>query len=273
MHPYYKGQLPLPVGYSYSGDPLLAENANTYGVSPGRIYASGIIFNGDVTETPNAIALWRSDNGGVTWTQPAIVASNSSRSYFLDKPALGVSWHSGSSGYVYVAYIKYPINQLFVARSTDGGLTFGAPVAVETGNIQGPQVVISPSSGYVYAIWVDYSLNAIRLSRSADFGQTWSTPETGAMGNMTSGNINGDVRAPTLPMARFNSVANKICIAWHELESAGSTRTDVYYTTKSPAGWQTKVRINNIQTNDQFMPALDYDLTGNLIVTFYDRRV
>lgn len=267
----YKGQLFIPAGYTWSGDPLLAENPYTSGQGPGRIYASGIIFNGATNIPPNGIAVWRSDNGGVSWFQPAIVASNSSSSYFLDKPAIGVSWHSGSLGYVYIAYIKYPVNQLLVAKSTDGGLTFGAPVSVAIGNIQGPQIVVSPSSGYVYAIWVDYSLNAIRLSRSADFGQTWSAPETGAQGNMTSGNINGGVRAPTLPMARFNGVANKVSIVWHELEQ-GSSRTDVYYTTKSSAGWQTKVRINDVQTNDQFMPALDFDLTGNLIVTFYDRR-
>lgn len=53
---------------------------------------------------------------------------------------------------------------------------------------------------------------------------------------------------------------------------AGSCTTDVYYTAKSPSGWQAKVRINDNQSNDQFMPALDYDTSGNLITTFYDRR-
>ncbi len=49
-------------------------------------------------------------------------------------------------------------------------------------------------------------------------------------------------------------------------------KADVYYTAKGPRGWQAKVRINDVTINDQFMPALDFDSSGNLVVTFYDRR-
>jgi len=74
-------------------------------------------------------------------------------------------------------------------------------------------------------------------------------------------------------MAKFNPVANRISVVWHELEQPGSSTADVYYISKSGSKWQpAKVRINDVQANDQFMPALDTDLTGNLIVTFYDRR-
>ena len=32
------------------------------------------------------------------------------------------------------------------------------------------------------------------------------------------------------------------------------------------------MKISDAITNDQFMPALDFDLSGDLTVTFYDRR-
>ncbi|OGW47726.1 MAG: hypothetical protein A2Y66_08535 [Nitrospirae bacterium RBG_13_41_22] len=76
-------------------------------------------------------------------------------------------------------------------------------------------------------------------------------------------------------MARFNWVANKVSIVWHECVTAFSSYcpdTDVFYIAKSPSGWQSKVKVNDVTTRDQFMPALDFDLTGNMIVTFYDRR-
>ena|GEM_PF-2972101 len=45
-----------------------------------------------------------------------------------------------------------------------------------------------------------------------------------------------------------------------------------HYIAKSPSGWQAKKRVNDATTGDQFMPALDFDSTGNMTVTFYDRR-
>ena len=102
-------------------------------------------------------------------------------------------------------------------------------------------------------------------------------PETAASGDIMGGGkkewLKGDVRAGTLPMARFNWIANRICVVWHEREQPGTNLTDVYYTAKGPSGWLShKVRINDVQTNDQFMPALDFEVSGRIKVVFYDRR-
>ncbi|GAB4365639.1 MAG: hypothetical protein Kow0060_23090 [Methylohalobius crimeensis] len=48
--------------------------------------------------------------------------------------------------------------------------------------------------------------------------------------------------------------------------------TDVYYAALTPSGDTPKTRINDATVRDQFFPALDFDTSGNLIVTFYDRR-
>ena len=299
FYTFYRGQLALPSGYQYSADPLMSKNAFNGGIAPGRIYTSGLIYNPSSKHQTygilNGIAVWHSDDGGRFWSQPTIVLSNGSdSSSTFDKPAIDVSWHSGSLGYVYTAYVYMyggtnPVTTYIgVSRSTDGGVTFPqttVPYSTQD-TINGVQVLVDYYSGYVYVLWIDFSDNTIYMSTSKDMGTTWSAPESVASGKMLNTNayLNGDVRAGSLPMARYNWVANKICLVWHEWQKDAPSNcnslphgypgctTDVYYIAKSPSGWQGKVKISDAPTNDQFMPALDFDLTGNLTVTFYDRR-
>lgn len=272
----------MPSGYQRSADPLLSENPYTNGIAPGRIYLTGIVFNTDTTSGygPSGVVVWRSDDGGVSWYQPQFVESTSNPDLFLDKPAITVSWYSGTRGYVYVAYIRInrgAPDELVVARSTNGGETFGTPIVVATGDgIQGPQVLADYYHGNVYVLWADRTLEAIQMSTSNDYGQTWTPPEEVATGDIMGGGkkewLKGGVRAGTLPMARFNWIANRICVVWHEREQPGTNLTDVYYTAKGPSGWQAKVMVNDNQVRDQFMPALDFDVSGRIKVVFYDRR-
>lgn len=228
-----------------------------------------------------------------------------------DKPAITVSWHTGTLGYVYVGYVYIDTKTspatyyILVSRSTDGGLTFPQISLVVTATqnyVNGVQVLVNKNNGQVYVLWTDLTANSIKMSTSQDFGVIWGQPETipGTTGKIVyphydvsnkelgflkcSGSTNG-LRAPSFPMARFNWVANKISVVWHEWEqgslpncnslppgSAGCN-TDIYYTARSSSGtWQNKVRINDNQQGDQFLPALDFDRSGNLVVTFYDRR-
>ena len=237
---YTRGAIPMPAGYQYSADPLFSKNTYTSGVAPGRVYLTGLVYNGSVP--PSGIAVWRTDTGGVSWSQPTLVAVDNTSNYVLDKPAITVSWYSGTRGHVYVAYVRRSrvtaTNvQLFVARSTDGGFTFGTPVSVPgaSGNINGAQVLVNLNNGHVYVLWTDFVMNAIRMATSTNNGQTWSSPEPVASGNMLDGSItiNGPIRVGSLSMARFNWVANKICVVWTEFEAPGSQRTDIYYTAKS----------------------------------------
>ncbi len=82
-------------------------------------------------------------------------------------------------------------------------------------------------------------------------------------------------------------MANRLSIVYH---ARNSVRTDIFLSSASctignPANcaWQFPAKINDnaingqpvvgVDTNtDQFMPGIDYTSSGNLIVTFYDRR-
>jgi hypothetical protein len=142
--------------------------------------------------------------------------------------------------------------------------------------------MVNPFYGHVYVLWVDYANNGMAMKTSYDYGQTWTAAKSVATGEMLDpfDPIVWLDRASTLPMARFNWVANRICVVWHEYDSipGGGQDTNIYYTSKAPGGpWQAKVRINDDtggseHFRDQFMPALDFDRSGNLLVTFYDRR-
>jgi hypothetical protein len=90
---YTRGQLAIPEGYLYSADPLMDQNPYTIGIAPRRIYLTGILFNVNTKwafGVPNGIAIWRSDDGGLSWTAPSVI-SNYDPNFLLDKPDIAVS--------------------------------------------------------------------------------------------------------------------------------------------------------------------------------------
>lgn len=276
------GQLPIPDGFLLSADPLMAVNPYSFGIAPRRMYCTGILFNPGKELELNSIGLWRSDDGGRNWSGPTIIAYENGGGFFLDKPAIAVSWYSGNLGYVYLTWVKVYVsnpsaNSIWIARSTDGGLSFSDYQALTYDKVQGPQVVVDSSNGYVYAMWVNWTNNDIRSSRSPNQGVNFEGHEVVGGGNllMRGATINGNVRANTLPMARFNWSAARIMVVWHGYGEAG---TDIYYAYKgctsncNPYGWEVQRRVNDGTTNDQFMPAIDFYSNGNVVIPFYDRR-
>jgi hypothetical protein len=280
---FTRGTMPMPGGYSLSGDPFMDENPYSGGVAPDRTYCVGIAFNDifNPQNAPNAIAVWHSDpsdNGN--FTAAATIADNRGAGYFLDKPAMAVSWHNSTDlGYVYLAYVSYDYvnsnSAIVVARSTDGGASFPQKTVIAYGPnsaaaVANPQVVVAPGTGYVYVLWVDFGLNQIQMARSTDFGATFGAHEVAASGTMSTGNLHGGIRAETIPMARFNSTANSVDVVWHD---NGANGTEVEYAYKDTTGWhRPSLPVTQFTANDQFMPAIDFNGAGNIVITYYDRH-
>lgn len=298
----------VPAGYSWSGDPLLAANQTT-----SRLFLVASIFNGTESTLPNGIAVWHSDNGGSIWGSAVIVASYPS-GYpppipFLDKPAITVSKYTGSNGYVFVVYVKYLYgyannNSIYIAKSTDGGLSFSAPVQVMAigggtgqGRVGGPQVAVDSGTGAVHVVWVDYLNNAIQSAVSTNNGQTFAAAEAipGAGPYLPGPQVDACATAPpflpsgirafTLPTVRFNTAAGKLMAVWHEWEYAPIPNglcphitwtippTNVFYSYRDAGGWHQKTLVNeNFANSDQFQPAIAADLNGNSLVSWYDTR-
>jgi hypothetical protein len=192
------------------------------------MYCSGLVSNGPAHDPPNAIVLWRSDDGGVSWLSASVIVSNGSNRYVLDKPFCAVSWDPGSLGYVYVTWNRVDNldanqNTLFVAVSLDGGNSFLGSYTATTGWVQGPDIVVNSTTGDVYLLWTDFTTNSIRMATSLDHGVHWSPPETVASGTFLNPNdplIGGGVRMFTLPN-ELGRGRNGLGVAGKEFHAAG----------------------------------------------------
>jgi hypothetical protein len=276
-------------------DPALDANFSAGGVAPGRVYCSGIMYNLGLTKF--AVLLWSSDNGGQSWGSPTLVAfENSGGSYTLDHPSVAVTQ---ANGYVYVIYSRIKVgdpslNEISLKGSADGGLTFGPAVpivglggVVPTGKVRAPQIAADPS-GTLYALWMEFPdlprTPAIFVSRSATYGTTFESPistmEGRAYFTPTADYLGGGdfpLTSSTLPMMRFNAANNSLAVVWHEREASPYTAfADVFYTSFDAAthSWSgVAAKLNSDGTgHDHFMPAVDADSSGNLLVDWYDRR-
>jgi hypothetical protein len=283
-------QLPLPTGYTLSADPVLAVNPQSGGIAPKRVYCVGVLANPGLTQG-DAIGVWRSDNGGQTWVGPSIVAAVPTGSgHYLDKPWIVVSWHGGTLGNVYVTFVNlnetnipasYTNTSLWVYRSTDGGLTFPTNSLIAVDDVQGPQVVVNPLNGTVHSLWLNAGNNDLRSAASTNAGVTFGSHEIAAVGgNLLTRNtgiqLTGGVRAWSFPIARYNWVSNRLAMVYHARGAGGST--EVYYTYRpcslqcNVSGWEVPRQLNDVTTNDQFFPGIDFNAAGNMVVAFYDRR-
>ena len=153
-------------------------------VQSGRIFGGGASNIGWATST----------DGGKTWTRgflpgstlfaaPAGIyaaASDASVAYDARHKVWLISWlglfpHGNTS-----------VVDVLVSRSTDGGRTFGLPVAVNASgaNLDKNWTVCddtasSPFFGHCYTEFDDFgNLNRIQMSTSTDGGTTWGAPKT-----------------------------------------------------------------------------------------------
>src|SRR6266550_1015721 len=152
----------------------------------------------------------------ITYIDTHLVATGNS-SQFLDKPSLAVDiprsgaatcsftasepgaganggnlavQQSFAAGSVYIAYTDFlaatkanstPTHLMF-SRSTDCGVTWSAPVQINTGTAtsQGSAIAVNPLNGNVYATWRQFAStgvpDAIMIAQSTNGGRSFSAP-------------------------------------------------------------------------------------------------
>ncbi len=241
------GQLSIPAGYTRSADPQTAVNPYT----------------------------------GGTWSGPTIVEMRSNH-YLLDRPAIAVSTHPNTLGYVYVAYVSVneydrTQNALVVERSTDGGLSFGTPVVISIGRVTAPDLVVDSNTGKLYVFWSDNTNQRIVVASSTDYGISFGSYEQVTGPYYLGPTIYPGVPAQTCALARFHYQSGRVIVTWMGY-SAETGSMEVYYSYKpctsncNAWGWRNPIQVNDNSTNDQFMPAIDFNSAGNVVIAFYDRR-
>src|SRR4029079_206524 len=103
--------------------------------------------------TTNSIFRAYSFNGGATWTRGTIATGVAC----CDAQA---AWDT--FGNLFVVYINANVNQINVINSTDGGITFSAPVTAGTGSVDQPSIAVGSGS-----VWVDWNVSGNMVARGA----------------------------------------------------------------------------------------------------------
>ena len=101
----------------------------------------------------NSIFRAYSTDAGATWTRGTV--------------ATGVACCDGQAawdtfGNLFLVYINNSVNQINVILSTDGGVTFSAPVTAGTGSVDQPSIAVGNGS-----VWVDWNRNGSMVARGA----------------------------------------------------------------------------------------------------------
>jgi hypothetical protein len=195
-----------------------------------------------------AIEAVRSTDGGTTWSAPVVLEAVCGFESFLQ----GSQVEAGLGNDVYVAWEHYtnPFSDrdIRIARSSDGGATFGSPQIVTAVTPVGDSFALQG----LFRDFLDLQGLAVDRSSGAARGTVYISWQDGRN------------RSKADPFG-FCGATPTYCFG------------DVFVTRSTGGGatWSAPVRVNDDDVTlgiDQFMPALDVDNSGSLWVAYYDRR-
>lgn len=209
------------------------------------------------SQTP-AVAVSRSTDGGFTWQNPVSAdptAPSSDKNWIVCD-----SW--ASSPHYGNCYLQWDdpshADSIFMSTSTDGGLTWGAPLP-PTGQMQGigGQPLVQPNGTVVVPLESD----TMAAFTSSNGGASWSAPVT--ISNVQFHADAGGIRSGPLPSATVDG-AGTIWVVWEDcrFRSGCSTNDLVYSTSVDGVNWSAVTRIpidDASSTVDHFIPGLGID--------------
>lgn len=280
--------------YDYADDVALAAGPG------GAVYLTAHAF--DAGRLRSAVLTSRSGDGGRSWSPPVVVAANPATSNAeYAGGAVAVDGRDPRWVYAAAALFSYPDaaggqfrGRVTVARSRDGGRSWSAGVALDTGDgglTTGHQLAVLPDHTVVdvfTAIDVrtdpQHPVLHIAEIRSRDGGRTWSAPDTVADLNSVgvtdpdSGDaVAGGTRLQ--PAVAVDPSTGRVFIAWQDARFGGGRVDAIALTWSTPGGgWSRPVRVNATPTGiplpDQqaFSPALAVAAHGGLAIVYSDLR-
>jgi hypothetical protein len=267
--------------YQRATDPAVA-----YDAADGVWLVSTLALKEDVNGSPSepAVLTSRSTDGGLTFGTPvdtavAIGSQDYDKNWIVcdNHATLPSSAPNPKYGNCYTTWDDFGNgNRLLASTSTDGGLTWGAPVAT-AGNATGlgGQPVVQPD-GTVIVPSANAFETAIIAYKSTDGGATWTAPVlvAGVADHTPAGNL----RAGPLPSAEIDS-AGKVYVTWQDCRFRRGCKSNDIVLSSSTDGtnWTAPARvpIDNVSGRvDHFIPGLGVDpatagSTAKLGLTYY----
>ena len=263
--------------------------------SDGTLHMSYVTLRGP-GNVPSAAWLVTSRDGGRTLSTPRKVIGELAFQVRLaadpnDPRRLYLSWVQASGVGLY--RFEQPGNPILVARSVDGGATWGPPVRVNDASrlrAVAPSVAVGPK-GEVYVLYLDLGEDRLDyeglheglggrpydgrfkllLGRSLDHGATWAE-------SVVDDGIVPIERfiafLPAFPSVAVDPRTGRIYASVHD-RRFGTADVLAWSRAAGGAEWEGPTRVNDTPERDgssQYLPRLAVAPSGRVDVVYYDRR-
>ena len=271
--------------YDRATDPWVAFAAD------GTVFLAALVF--DSTTPRNAIVASRSNDGGLTWTDPTVLRADNDPDVFNDKDSITAD--PADPGRVYAVWDRLtgqtqptmPIGTgpTWFARTTDGAweparAIYDPGIDAQTiGNV----IAVLPDGTLIDALDLitqassNAPVNTLAVIRSTDKGQTWSDAikiaPMRALG-VQDPNTNVFIRTGTiLPEIAVDRASGAVYIVWEN--APAGTSTDGIALVRSVDGgltWSTPTYVNGALDAAAFTAMVAVTADGTVGVTYYDLR-
>ena len=252
----------------------------------GSLHHASLSFNFE-KNLDNAILVNKSDDGGLTWSEPKVVKLDTAATVFNDKESITAD--SNHSRYVYVVWdrLVFPNERaappasihalafkgpVWFARSTDGGETYerARPIYDPGRNNQtiGNQIVVLPHNNRFNGELIDI-YNAIynfknaqkrrglnvAIIRSPNHGATWSD-EIRIASMVNPGNYDPETGDPVrtgeiIPEVAVDPNSGQLYAVWQDKRFGDGTFDSIALSTSTDGGftWTPPVKVNRTPAN------------------------
>jgi hypothetical protein len=261
----------------------------------GTLYMSFVTLTGR-GNVPHAAWIVSSRDGGRTLSKPRRLLGPLSFQVRLaadprDPRRLYLSWLRASDVGIYK--FALPGNPILMARSVDGGRTFGRPVRVTSPRrlrVVAGSPAVGPK-GEVYVLYLD--LGQDRLDYEGLHGGRGGPPYSGRFKLVLARSLDGgqsfaesvvDERVvpterfvaflPAFPSIAVDPSNGRIYAAYHDAR-LGEPDVLLWSLAARGSAWQGPVRVNDTPERDgtaQYLPKLAVAPDGRVDVVYYDRR-
>jgi len=166
----------FPVLPSFEGDPTVTFDA------AGNVFFACLGFAPPL----NNLLVFRSTDGGVTWTNPAAPGAavlDDSANFFHDKQWIAADQNPSSpfANNLYLSWSdfdNFADSPIKFKRSTDGGVTWSPEITINPGDNQMSYPFVDPSNGDVYVIFIEFFLGAggearVMIAKSTNGGASF----------------------------------------------------------------------------------------------------
>jgi hypothetical protein len=291
-------ETPLPGATVNSGGVTLRASDPWVSISVnGTVYASCLTLNDPgVQPAPHAVLVNRSTDGGISWSSPTAVITNTNNSLINDKDSMIADPTNGNFAYVVWDRLNNnnaiptegPGPTLF-SETANGGLTWSAPVDIfdpPGGQTIDNQVVVLPNGTLVdMYVHINYANNAqtIEIIKSTNKGASWTGPTIiAAIASVDTFDPNNGqpIRSGDgIPDITVDLRSGALYMVWQDSRFSGA-HDDIAFSQSTDGGqtWTAPVKLNEtppgLPAGDEqaFLPSIAVSQSGAIAVTYYDFR-